>query len=114
MNINDELKDDILIMKLGGKVMGGNDADLFQGRLQKYISSGQRKVIIDLAHVKQIGSMGLGMLLSASHMLNKYNGKLALSNIPESVESLLVITKLITVFDTKDSIEEAEVALRLN
>jgi len=34
-------------------------------------------------------------------------GELKLSNVTEKIQSLLTITKLITVFETYDSLEEA-------
>ena len=65
MKIQDELKDGIVIISLEGKVMGGPDATMFHGKLHEYVTTGNKKVIINLAKVEWMSSVGLGMLISA-------------------------------------------------
>jgi anti-sigma B factor antagonist len=107
MKITDELRNDIVIIGLEGKVMGGPDATMFHGKLHEYVNAGNKKIIIDLARVEWMSSVGLGMLISALTTMKNNQGEMCLANVTESIESLLTITKLVTIFKTHDSIDAA-------
>lgn len=107
MFINDELVEGAVVLHLGGRITGGPDVDQFNGKLFRYIDSGRKKVVIDLAGVERISSVGLGMLLGAMNSLSRNGGQLVVANIPDSIEELLILTKLITVLNARESIDEA-------
>ena len=54
-----------------------------------------------------MNSSGLGMLISAMTTLRNAGGDLRLANVADRIQSLLVITKLITVFKHFESVEDA-------
>ena len=87
--------------------MGGPDATVFHGKLHEYVSGGKKKIIIDLSKVEWMSSVGLGMLISALTTMKNNDGKLFLANVTDSIETLLTITRLVTIFKTFDSIDEA-------
>ncbi len=107
MKIKDELKGDVLVLSLSGKVMGGPDVDIFNGKVHHHVDAGRKKVVLDLSKVEWMSSVGLGMMISAHTTLAKQNGRLIVANIPKSIDSLLTITKLVTILEAKDSIDEA-------
>jgi anti-sigma B factor antagonist len=107
MKISDSKKDNIVIISLAGKVMGGPDAEKFHAKVHELIESGAKKIVIDLAKVEWMSSVGLGMLISALTALKNNNGELRLANVTDNIESLLTITRLVTIFDVFDSLDEA-------
>jgi len=107
MKISDESKDGVAVIYLEGKVMGGPDATMFHGKLHEFVNGGQKKVIVDLAKVEWMSSVGLGMLISALTTMKNNGGELKLANVTEGIESLLTITRLVTIFKTYDSLDEA-------
>ena len=54
-----------------------------------------------------MNSSGLGMLISGLTTMKKNDGFLKLAGATEKIESLLIITKLITIFESYDSVDEA-------
>ena len=112
MKITDELKDGVVVIGLEGKVMGGPDATMFHGKLHEYVNSGNKKVVIDLAKVEWMSSVGLGMLISALTTMKNNEGQMKLVNVTESIKSLLTITRLVTIFETYDSMDEAVAAFK--
>ena len=60
---------------------------------------GKTQVLLDLAWVKHIDSGGLGELIASHVTLDREGGALKLMHMTESVQELLTITKLLTVFD---------------
>ena len=106
MKFNDHLQDDIVIFEVSGKIMGGDETTLFHGRMHEYINQNKKKVVIDLAKVDWMNSIGLGMLISAMTTVKKAGGRFVLADIGK-IESILTVTRLITVFEHFDSRTEA-------
>ena len=57
-------------------------------------------------------SAGLGELVSAYTILAHTEGHLSIANLPKKILDILYITKLNTVFDIHDSIDDAVASLR--
>jgi len=107
MKITDFEKDGVAVLEPKGKIMGGPDATMLHDRLHELIEHGKKKVVIDLSRVEWMNSTGLGILISGLTTLRNCQGELKLANVTDKIQSLLTITKLVTVFDAFDSVEDA-------
>jgi anti-sigma B factor antagonist len=107
MKIKISEKYDAVIIILKGNVMGGEDTKNFNETLHKLIDDGKKNIIIDVSHVKFMNSSGLGMLIGGLTTVKKTEGRLILAGVTEKIESLLIITKLITIFETSDNVDDA-------
>jgi len=96
----------IVVIEVSGKIMGGEETTLFHGKIHEYINQNKKQFIIDLANVDWMNSVGLGMLISALTTVKNAGGRLVLANITK-IESILTITRLISVFEHYDSRKEA-------
>ena len=63
--------------------------------------------MVNLSDVGFMNSSGLGMLISGMTTLRNAGGDLRLSALPEKVRTLLVVTKLSTVFKVFDTDDDA-------
>jgi len=106
MQFKDMVKDDVVVLEVSGKIMGGEESTMFHGKIHEYISSKQNNIVVDLAKVDWMNSVGLGMLISALTTVKNSGGRLVLANITK-IESILTITRLISVFEHYDSRDEA-------
>lgn len=106
MKFDDLVQDDIVILDVSGKIMGGEETTMFHGKIHEYITQNKKNFVIDLAKVDWMNSIGLGMLISAFTTVKNSGGRLVLANITK-IESVLTITRLITVFEHFDSREDA-------
>jgi anti-sigma B factor antagonist len=68
---------------------------------------GKTQILLDLARIKHIDSIGLGELVSSHVTLYDKGGALKLMHVTESIHELLTTTKLLTVFDVYDDEPEA-------
>lgn len=96
-----------VVIALKGNVMGGDDTKDFNEVLHKYIDEGKKNIVVDLSDVKFMNSSGLGMLIGGLTTIKKADGNLKLARVTEKIESLLIITKLITIFEFFETVEEA-------
>jgi len=108
MKMTETISDNVVVLELSGKIMGGPDATLLTEKLHKLIESGRTKVVADLSQVNWMNSSGLGILIGGLTTMRHNGGDLKLANITEKIQSLLMITKLLSVFETYDTIDKAK------
>ena len=106
MKFEDSVVDGVVVLNVSGKIMGGEETTLFHGKIHEYMTQEKKKMIVDLAKTEWMNSVGLGMLISALTTVKNAGGRLVLANITK-IESILTITRLITVFEHYDSRDEA-------
>jgi len=107
MNYSVDERYNAVVITLKGNVMGGPDGSKLHDTLHELKDNGKKNVIADLGKVKFMNSSGLGMLISGMTTMRNAGGDLRLANVADRIQSLLIITKLITVFKHYDSVEEA-------
>ena len=107
MKIKEKIENHVAVLTLSGKMMGGPETQALHDHVKELISDGIKKVVIDLGDVKWMNSTGMGVLMASMTTLKNVEGKLALARVTEKVESLLIITQLIKVFSTFETVERA-------
>jgi len=107
MNYNVDERYNSVVITLKGNVMGGPDGAKLHDTLHELKEGGKTNVVVDLSKVKFMNSSGLGMLISAMTTMRNAGGDLRLAKVADRIQSLLVITKLITVFKHYESVEDA-------
>jgi len=75
--------------------------------LDQLSASGQRHIIIDLSHVREISGYGLGLLASRCGRLRREHGDIRLANASDPVRRLLQVTNLDDLFEQFDSADTA-------
>ncbi len=107
MKISVRKKDSVAILDLSGKLMGGPDADVFKETIKNLIAEGYKNVIVNLSKVPWVNSTGLGILIAGYTTLKKEGGSLKLVHVTDRIQSILMITKLGTIFESYSDEEEA-------
>ncbi len=107
MNYSVDERYNAVVITLKGNVMGGPDGAKLHETLHDLKDKGKKNVIVDLGKVSFMNSSGLGMLISGMTTMRNAGGDLRLANVADRIQSLLVITKLITVFKHYESVDEA-------
>ncbi len=99
----------VTIVDLSGRITMGEGSGTLRDAVREILSSGSKKILLNLADVNYIDSAGLGELVSAYTAVKNAGGELKLLKLTKKVRDLLVITKLVTVFDVQDD-ESAAIA----
>jgi anti-sigma B factor antagonist len=71
------------------------------------LNQGQKKIILNLAEVPYIDSAGLGEIVRTYTTVSRQGGSLKLLSLTKRITDLLAITKLLTVFETYESENDA-------
>jgi anti-sigma B factor antagonist len=107
MKIKERIENHVAVLSLSGKMMGGPDTQAVHDHIRGLLNDGIKNVVIDLGEVKWMNSSGMGILMASMTTLKSAGGKLVLARVTEKVESLLIITQLIKVFTTFETVERA-------
>lgn len=107
MGFNVSERYNCVVIEFKGNVMGGPDAVSLNEKLHELIEQDKKNIVVNLSKVKFMNSSGLGMLIGGLTTMRKAGGDLRIANATDKIESLLVITKLITVFKHYKSLDEA-------
>lgn len=96
-----------VVLELKGNMMGGEEAAEFSDTLKKLLADNKKNIVVDLSDVKFMNSSGLGMMISGLTTVKNGGGVMKLAAVTEKIHSLLMITKLISIFETFDTVDEA-------
>jgi anti-sigma B factor antagonist len=107
MAIKVNVTKDVAVLSVSGKLMGGRETWAVHEKVKSLIADGITRIVINLAKVKWLNSQGLGMLMASHTSLKNAKGDLKIAGATEKVNSLFMITKLITVFDTYETTDAA-------
>jgi anti-sigma B factor antagonist len=98
---------DVTILDMNGSVRMGEGAISLRNSIRGLVDGGKKKILLNLSGVKNIDSSGIGELIANYTTVSRDGGQLKLLNLTEKIQNLLVITKLLTVFDSFDNEAEA-------
>ena len=107
MKVKSWEKDGIAVLQPKGKLMGGSDTGELDEKLYALLGQGRKQVVLDLGETDWINSSGLSILIHHWKKYNDVGGHLRLANLTNKIEKILVISKLTSVFDTHDTLDEA-------
>lgn len=107
MKFSSEIKNDVLIIRLEGDLIGENDGAAVLAKATDAIQENVLKCVIDISLLRYINSSGIGVLITILTKFRNKGGEVFLLNPSESVQKLLVITKLNAIFQVAKTEEEA-------
>jgi anti-sigma B factor antagonist len=107
MQIDERKVGDVVVLDVKGRVMLGEGDEILKDKVNSLLNQGHRKLVLNLAQVPYIDSAGLGEIVRTFTTVSRQGGSLKLLNLTKRITDLLAITKLLTVFETYDSENEA-------
>ena len=110
MQLDERISANVTIVTITGdiRISSGGDV-MLKDKVNSLLHQGQKNIVLDLSGVSYVDSAGLGELVHTYVTTKNRGGSLKLMNVTKRMKSLLVVTKLLTVFDTYDN-EAAAIA----
>jgi len=107
MDISQRIIGSVAVIDLKGRVTLGEGAEIFRDKINSLLHQGQRNLVLNLSGVDYLDSAGLGEIVGTYATVRRQGGTLKLVGLTARIRDLLSITKLLTVFDTFDSEQDA-------
>ena len=107
LDVKERQAGDVTILDLNGDVRIGEGAISLRDSIRTLADQGKKNVLLNLAGVKYMDSTGVGEMIANYTTVKRQGGQLKLLNLTDRIQNLLVITKLLTVFDAYDNEADA-------
>ncbi len=109
MQINLRHKGSVTILDIEGNLVGPNTIAL-KNIIDDQIRSADGEpvyMILNMERVQMMDSSGLGVIVAAYASIQRNKGRVVLLNIGGNIRSLIIMAKLVTIFDRYDTEAEA-------
>jgi anti-sigma B factor antagonist len=107
MQIEERVVGGVTILDLKGKITLGEGDEALKDKINSLVLQEKKKILLNLADVPYIDSAGLGEIVRTYTTVSRQGGQLKLVNLTKRITDLLMITKLLTVFETFESESDA-------
>lgn len=102
LKIERRLCGDVMILDLNGNITIDSGSETLSHAIRNQLDQGRFNIVLNLKRVTYVDSCGLGNMISGYNCVTKEGGQIKLVNLTNRVRDLMVITKLLTVFDVYD------------
>ncbi len=107
MKYSHNIKDNVLVLTFEGDLIGENHGPELVSLANDHINDEINNCVIDISNVRYINSSGIGVLITLLTKFRNKEGEVILVKPSKTVEKLLLITKLSSIFQVAESVDEA-------
>lgn len=97
----------IMILDLTGKITIGDGSNRLRDEVNRLLEAGEREIILNFEQTTYLDSSGIGELISRHTTTKNQGGHLKLLKLPKKIRDLLLVTKLLGVFETFENEQDA-------
>lgn len=99
LEIRERSTGEVVILEMAGKITIGEGSVQLREAVSRLRDDNRNKIVLNLSGVTYVDSSGIGELVSSYTTTKNSGGRLKLLNLPKKIKDLLMITKLLTVFE---------------
>lgn len=103
MRISERRIGEVVVLDLSGKLTLTDDPGVLKDRVSSLVYQGCRRLVLNLADVTYVDSSGLGELVACHLTAERARATIKLANAGYRIQDLLVLTKLLTIFESHRS-----------
>ena len=93
----------VCVLTPHGKIVIGDEVAALRDKIKGLLQAGSKNILLNMANISYIDSTGVGALVGAFTSIRNQGGQMKLANLSQRVRDILLVTKLLTVFDVYDS-----------
>ena len=107
MEIRERSIGSVVCLDLQGRLVTTFDDGRLTDKVNSLLFEGRRHILLNLEDVSGIDTSGLSSLIAIRRATDEIGGRIKLLNLPSRILDLLVVKKLITLFDIVESEADA-------
>jgi anti-sigma B factor antagonist len=103
MTVSERKVGSVTIVDVAGKMVATDNPGRLKDKITSLVFQGEKQIIINLGNVNYVDSSGLGEIVACHSSALKGGAEIKLANAANRIKDLLVMTRLLTVFDSHDT-----------
>jgi anti-sigma B factor antagonist len=107
MRISERRIGDVVVVDLSGKLTCTDGPGLVKDRINNLVYQDEKNIVLNLGEITYVDSSGLGELVACFLTAERAGSTIKLANAGYRMQDLLVLTKLLTLFDSHRSEADA-------
>ena len=104
-------QDNVTILEPSGRIVGPAVSELRQTILPDIEAAETPRILINFENVNMMDSAGLGALMEARAIASRKDGRIGVINVGKHIKNLIVLSRIVSLFEHYDNEEEAISAL---
>lgn len=97
----------VTVVDVSGKLTLTEGAGRLKDKVTSLLFEGNKQIVLNLANLSYLDSMGLGEMVACHSAAQRQGGAVKLAAAGKRIQDLLVLTKLLTVFDAYETEADA-------
>ena len=106
LKLSSRTVDGVAVVDCEGRIVFGEESASLRDSVKNMLTM-NKQIVLNLGGVNYIDSGGLGTLVALYSTAQKADSSVRLAALTQRVGDLLQVTKLVTVFDVFDTVQEA-------
>ena len=107
MTVTERKVGGVTVVDVAGRLIAAENPGRLKDKITSLIFQGEKQLVLNLANVTYVDSAGLGEMVACHGSATKGGAELKLANAGNKIKDLLVMTRLVTIFDAHDSEDAA-------
>jgi anti-sigma B factor antagonist len=98
---------DVHVITPKKNLVGKNETQDLIAKVDEIAAAGNPRIIVDLGKISYVNSTGLGALVRARTTCVNRQGWFRVARVGDRIGAIFMVTKLVLIFDTFETVEEA-------
>ncbi len=107
MTVSERKVSGVTVVDVAGKMVATDNPGRLKDKITSLVFQGEKQIVLNLGNVNYVDSSGLGEIVACHGSALKGGAEIKLANTGHKIKDLLVMTRLLTVFDAHDTEEGA-------
>ena len=107
MKVSERKVGNAVVVDVTGKMISTDSPGLLKDKITSLVFQGEKQIVLNLGDVSYVDSAGLGEMIACHGTATRAGAEVKLANVGKRIKDLLIMTRLVTVFDAHDSEDAA-------
>jgi anti-sigma B factor antagonist len=107
MRLEERIVNNVAVVRVHGDIVLNTSGPDLADKVRSLLEQERRAIVLDMGDVRYVDSVGIGELVASFTAAQHRGGAIKLSGVTRRLNDLLVIAKLLNVFECFDNEQEA-------
>lgn len=107
MQISERRVGGVIVIDVSGKMAAGDGVGNLKDKVTSLVFQGEKDIVLNVGNLSYVDSSGLGEMVACHSTAARGGATLKMANIGKRLQDLLVMTKLLAVFESHDTEDAA-------